>query len=67
MIAFKFSPRCHGDVYVSRYEEQAGCLQCGYELRAEERVRPLLAETGSGQAARCIGSVRNLAHLRVNE
>ena len=30
MIVFKSCPRCHGDLYVSRYDEIC-CLQCGYE------------------------------------
>jgi hypothetical protein len=37
MIAFKSCPRCQGDLLVGAAKEEVACLQCGYELKAEER------------------------------
>ena len=37
---YKVCPRCHGDLYVAREEEEltANCLQCGFE-RTVPRLR----------------------------
>ena len=35
MIAFKSCPRCRGDLHVAG--EEVSCLQCGYELRPEQK------------------------------
>jgi hypothetical protein len=32
MFCLKACPRCRGDLYLS-HETEAGCIQCGYELR----------------------------------
>ena len=35
MIAFKLCPRCQGDLLVGK--EDVTCLQCGHELRPEQK------------------------------
>ena len=35
MIVFKSCPNCHGDIYV-RAGQEPSCLQCGYEVPANE-------------------------------
>jgi hypothetical protein len=54
MIAFKSCPRCQGDLHISRDADEMTCLQCGYELRPEEktRLRVRLNELRQRQLAR---------------
>jgi hypothetical protein len=40
MIVFKSCPRCRGDLHVS-IDNELSCLQCGYELRVEEKRQVL--------------------------
>jgi hypothetical protein len=37
MIAFKSCPRCHGDLLIRPDEDEVTCLQCGHELRPEQK------------------------------
>jgi DNA-directed RNA polymerase subunit M/transcription elongation factor TFIIS len=50
MIAFKSCPRCQGDLHIS-IENELSCLQCGYELRPDEKQRVLLRIARRRQAA----------------
>ena len=37
MIAFKSCPRCHGDLLIRPDEDEVTCLQCGHDLRPEQK------------------------------
>ncbi len=37
MLCLKSCPRCRGDLYFG-WESEAGCIQCGYELRPPEQT-----------------------------
>jgi tRNA(Ile2) C34 agmatinyltransferase TiaS len=41
MLMMKSCPRCHGDVIGGR-DGEFSCIQCGHELRTDERTRLLL-------------------------
>jgi hypothetical protein len=37
MIAFKSCPRCHGDLLVRTDLDEVTCLQCGHDLRPDQK------------------------------
>ena len=45
MIAFKSCPRCRGDLHLG-LEGDLSCLQCGYEVRSEEK-QAIIARLGA--------------------
>jgi uncharacterized Zn finger protein (UPF0148 family) len=50
MIVLKACPRCRGDLHVG-LDGEFTCIQCGYELRPDERARMAAPATAQRRAA----------------